>query len=47
MISLLMSVSGTAFYYLRNNAPRNLEQEYSALFQVNIICILLKRFFTV
>lgn len=46
MISQLISVGSTAFYHVRN-MPRNLEQEYSVLFQVNITSILLKWFFTV
>lgn len=47
MISQLTSEGSTAFYHVRNNVPRNLEQEYIALFQVNRTCILLKGFFTV
>lgn len=42
MISQLISVGSTAFYHVRDNMPRNLEQEYSVLFQVNITSILLK-----
>lgn len=40
-----MSVSSTAFLSCRNNTPRNLEQEYSKLFQVNKTYILSKGLF--